>query len=194
MAALPPAPQAIGMFPQFFAQQSETLVLREKVMSLSGDSFEIKLANGTPLFRVEGSVLSISGRKKFTDMAGNHLFDICREHLHIHTTFVLENPQKQKIMEVKYKFQLLGSKAVATFTTSTTGKQEQLVMKGKWFDTTADIIDEAQGGIVVARINRKLSGKDMLFGQQTYGVYVAPGVDMAVIAALCICLDEKNEG
>lgn len=88
---------------------------------------------------------------------------------------------------------MIGSKAVATFT-SYTGKQEELVMKGKFFDFTADIIDEAMNGMVVARIDRKLlSGKDIFFGQQTYGVHVAPGVDMALIAAMCICLDEKNE-
>lgn len=40
---------------------------------------------------------------------------------------------------------MLGSKAKATFT-SQSGKQEVLTMKGNWFDTTADIIDEAQGG------------------------------------------------
>jgi uncharacterized protein YxjI len=67
------------------------------------------------------------------------------------------------------------------------------MMKGNFFDTTADITDEAQGGVVVARIDRKiLSGKDIFFGQQTYGVHVAPGVDMALVAAMCICLDEKN--
>lgn len=119
----------------------------------------------------------------------------------------------------------MGSKASATFT-SQNGKQEILTMRGNWFDTTADITDEAQGGmfipvifphttaqsrpgrltfvfgfafpniaigLVVARIDRKLlSGKDIFFGQQTYAVQIAPGVDMALIAAMCICLDEKN--
>lgn len=87
---------------------------------------------------------------------------------------------------------MLGSKATATFT-SQNGKVESLQMKGNWFDTSADITDQSQGGIVVARIDRKLlSGKDIFFGQQTYAVQVAPGVDMALIAAMCICLDEKN--
>lgn len=71
--ALAPVPQPIGVFQQFIARQSETIVLKEKVLSLSGDSFSIKLANGTPLFQVQGSVLSLSGRKKVTDMAGNHM-------------------------------------------------------------------------------------------------------------------------
>jgi uncharacterized protein YxjI len=67
------------------------------------------------------------------------------------------------------------------------------MMKGNFFDTSADITDEAQSGLVVARIDRKiLSGKDIFFGQQTYGVQVAPGVDMALVAAMCICIDEKN--
>lgn len=46
--------------------------------------------------------------------------------------------------------------------------------------------------MVVARIDHKmLSGKDFFF-QQTYAVQITKGVDMAMIAAMCICFDEKN--
>ncbi|CAI9636467.1 duf-domain-containing protein [Alternaria burnsii] len=192
MSPLAPAPQPIGVFPQFLATGPETLVLKEKVISLSGDSFSIKLANGTPVLQVEGKVMSLTGRKKMFDMQGNHLCSIVKEHFHLHSTYVVESAKGDKIMEVKSSFKLLGSKATATFTSSN-GKQEVLTMRGNFFDTQADILDEAQGGLVVARIDRKiLSGKDIFFGQQTYGVQIAPGVDMALIAALCICLDEKN--
>ncbi|CAN9207104.1 unnamed protein product [Alternaria alternata] len=192
MSSLAPAPQPIGVFPQFLAAGPETLVLKEKVISLSGDSFSIKLANGTPVLQVEGKVMSLTGRKKMFDMQGNHLCSIVKEHFHLHSTYVVESAKGDKIMEVKSSFKLLGSKATATFTSSN-GKQEVLTMRGNFFDTQADILDEAQGGLVVARIDRKiLSGKDIFFGQQTYGVQIAPGVDMALIAALCICLDEKN--
>lgn len=98
------APRSVGIFPNFIARQTETLVLREKVLSLTGDSFEIKLANGQPILRVEGKVMSISGRKSVYDMSNNHLFDIVKEHFHIHSTYVVESPQKQKLMEVKSKF------------------------------------------------------------------------------------------
>jgi len=65
-------------------------------------------------------------------------------------------------------------------------------MKGNWLDMYADIVDTSSG-MTVARIDRKfLTGREILFGQQTYAVTVAPGVDMALIAAMCICLDEKN--
>lgn len=104
MALLPPVPKPIGVFPQFIAQQPETIVLKEHVLSLTGDSFSIKLANGTPILQVEGKVMSISGRKKVCDMAGNHLFNIAKEHFHIHTTFAVEDPQGKKLMEVKSSF------------------------------------------------------------------------------------------
>lgn len=64
-------------------------------------------------------------------------------------------------------------------------------MNGSWTDFSAKIADETTGTIV-AQIDRKISGRDMLFGQQTYALSVAPNVDMALMAALCICLDEKN--
>lgn len=86
---------------------------------------------------------------------------------------------------------MLGSKATASFT-DRHGKAVSLKMNGGWFDRTADIVDHNTGQ-TVARIDRKLlSGRDLVFGQQTYAVVVAPGVDAAMIAALCICFDEKN--
>lgn len=87
---------------------------------------------------------------------------------------------------------VVGSKTIATFTSSKTGSTETLKMKGNWLDTKVDIVDEATGAIV-AQINRKLwQGREVFFDQQTYAVSVARGVDLALIAALCVCFDEKN--
>ncbi|KAK0755092.1 DUF567 domain protein [Schizothecium vesticola] len=190
--ALAPVPQELRILKGLVAQESQTVILREKVMSLSGDSFDIVLQTGEPILRVQGNALSLSGRKKVSDVAGKHLFDIVKEHLHIHTTFAAVNPAGQKLLEVKSSFALLGSKATATFTNAATSTPETLVMKGNFFDSAADIVDQ-KTGIVVGRINRKLlSGRDLVFGQQTYALTVAPGVDKALLVAMCICMDEKN--
>lgn len=214
---LDPVAEPIAIFEQFVAKEPQTLVLREKVLSVSGDSFEIKLANGETFLKVQGAWVSLSGRKKVEDAHGKHLFDIVKELLHIHSTYAIEDTHHKKICEVKSnlrcKYRLLspktiqqsrlhmlytlltalvlGSKATASFTDSN-GKAVTLSMKGGWFDRTADIVDN-KSGQTVARIDRKLlSGRDLVFGQQTYAVVVAPGVDAALIAALCICFDEKN--
>jgi len=97
-------PHQIGVFDHFIARQTETFILKEKVLSLSGDSFDIKMANGQPILKVAGKLMSISGRKSVFDMAGNRLFDICKEHFHIHSTYVCEDPNGQKFLEVKSKF------------------------------------------------------------------------------------------
>lgn len=102
--ALAPVPQQLGIWNQFLARQSEVVILREKVMSLSGDSFDITLQTGQPILRVQGKVLSLSGRKSVFDLSGNHLFDIVKEHLHIHATFAAVNPAGQKLLEVKSSF------------------------------------------------------------------------------------------
>lgn len=95
-------------------------------------------------------------------------------------------------MAISNRLSVLSSKATATFTSPTTGGTHILKMKGNWFDSKADIVDESTN-TVVAQIDRKLlRGRELFFDQQSYAVIVAPGVDMALIAALCICFDEKN--
>ena len=65
-------------------------------------------------------------------------------------------------------------------------------MKGDFFDREAVITDEATGQ-VVARIDRQFFNARQIFaGQQTYVVTVAPNVDMVLICAMCICLDERR--
>jgi hypothetical protein len=78
---LAPLPAQIGVFDHFIARQTEQLILKvrtpdvpdvfwhhdtdhpglqEKVMSLSGDSFDIKLANGQPLLKIQVNTLRLS--------------------------------------------------------------------------------------------------------------------------------------
>jgi uncharacterized protein YxjI len=98
---LDPVAEPIALFEQYVSREPQTIVLREKVFSVSGDSFEIKFANGAPLIKVRGAWMSLSGRKKVEDALGNHLFDIVKEHLHIHTTYALVDTHHKKMCEVK---------------------------------------------------------------------------------------------
>lgn len=97
---LAPLPQPIGVFDQFITPHGDTLVVKEKLL----DSFDIKNVNGQPIIRVQGQLLSLHGRKTVSDMSGNHLFDVVKELLHIHATFVAEDKSQKKLLEVKSKF------------------------------------------------------------------------------------------
>ncbi|KAK4034292.1 tubby C-terminal-like domain-containing protein [Parachaetomium inaequale] len=174
------------------ALQTTTLVLKER----SFDNFDINDLSGARWMHIEGQIATIHGRKKVFDPRGNYLFDLVKELLHWHTTFSCETgtEPKQQYMQVKSKFSIFSSKANATFT-STTGAPVTLSMKGNWLDTTAEIVDPTTGA-VAARIDRKLfNARELLLGRQTYHVTIAPGVDIALIIAMCVCLDEaQNEG
>lgn len=95
-------------------------------------------------------------------------------------------------MLTRHKLIIVGStKACCTFV-SLNGRQEKLSMKGNFFHTKAKITDHAIGQ-VVATIDRKFfNAREIFADKQTYVVTVAPNMDMSVIAAMCICLDEMT--
>lgn len=84
-----------------------------------------------------------------------------------------------------------GSKFTITFSPPG-GPEQVLVMEGNWRDSVAEIKHEGTGQ-VCAQVHRKSMFKSFssfVFDQQTYGVTIAPGVDSAAIAAVCIVFDE----
>lgn len=89
-----------------------------------------------------------------------------------------------------------GSKFTITFTSAAGAAEQTLVMEGNWRDSVAEIKLEGSG-LVCVRVQRKSAFKSLstfLFDQQTYLVTVAPGVDLAAAAAMCIVFDEwENE-
>jgi uncharacterized protein YxjI len=82
------------------------------------------------------------------------------------------------------------SKMIATFQNASNNAPIELLVKGDWMDRSATI---TMGNAVVAQISRSyFNVREVFGGQQTYYVTVAPGVDLALMAAICVCLDEKE--
>ncbi|KAG0652400.1 hypothetical protein D0Z07_1395 [Hyphodiscus hymeniophilus] len=188
---LPPVQPILGVNPSYCVPHQTTLVMREKVWSLSGDTFHIVDQNNHEVLQCRGQALSLSDRKEFADSSGRPLFSLRTRHFTIHKTFYGQAGDGRELFEVKGKFSLGGSKMLATFTnTASSNAAVELLIKGDWFDRSAEI---KMGNVVVAQIARKmLNMREIFGGQQTYFVTVAPGVDLSLIAAVCVCLDEKE--
>ncbi|BEI86716.1 hypothetical protein CcaverHIS002_0700620 [Cutaneotrichosporon cavernicola] len=94
---------------------------------------------------------------------------------------------------VSFRDRKMGTKMTATFRNANTGENAELSMRGDMFGLGTTIV--LNGNIPVAQISRKLLHmREWIADKQTYYVTVAPGVDLALIAALCIAFDEvKNE-
>jgi len=192
--SLSPSPYPIAVFPNYIARQSETIVMTEKLLSLADDSFTVKTIDGREILQVKGENLSLSHRKRVCNMQGTHLFTIRKEVMHFPASFYAEDPSGNRIFEVKGKLSLGTSKAVGHFANAAhQGQQESLFMHGSFFNAQTTITNEANNE-VVALIDRKMFNARQFFGgRQTYAVTIAPGVDIALIMAMCVCLDERRD-
>lgn len=138
----------------------------------------------------------MSGRKVVQDMAGNHLFTLRKKPFSIPSVYHAEDAQGNTFFTVQGKWSFGSAKAVGTFQykDKQTGemREARLAMKGEFMDRRAQIRDELTGQ-TVAMIDRDYWNPAQILGHlQTYIVTCAPGIDMALITAMCICLDERH--
>ncbi|KIW39399.1 uncharacterized protein PV06_09170 [Exophiala oligosperma] len=190
MGSLAPFHPPLGINQAFCDPQEQTLQMKEKVFSLSGDDFEVTTVSGLHLCRCKGKVFSLSSAKKFTDMQDNEIFTLRNKHIALHKSFYGVAPNGQEVFQVKGHFSVLSSKSTIHFQNQSDGSQIELNLKGDWLDRSATI---TLAGRPVASISRSFMNARQIFGgKQTYFVTVAPGVDLVLIAAICVCLDERE--
>jgi hypothetical protein len=101
---LPPLPSAIGVLSPFVAQESVTLVIKEKVMSIADDFHVKNAATEQPVFRILGHVLSLSERKDVHDAQGNHLFSIRKQLFSIPSSYYAQDPSGNRFLSVDGKW------------------------------------------------------------------------------------------
>ncbi|KAG8685503.1 hypothetical protein FRC09_014702 [Ceratobasidium sp. 395] len=195
LTSLPLAAQQVplGVMPKYAQNYELTLKLREKKWSMSGDSYAITDTQGRPYFKMEGHAFHIRDKKTLMEANGQPVFNIQNKLLSIHHQYLVYNAnqstESEPLFLVKSHFSLTGAKLDVTFTNAADGRQVVFELKGSFFDRNAEI---TMGGQPVARITRQfMNAGELLFDQQTYFLTVAPGVDAAMMVALCVCMDEK---
>ncbi|KAG7091161.1 hypothetical protein E1B28_010214 [Marasmius oreades] len=189
-----PSQSLIGINPTYANHDQQiVLKLQERKLSFTGDDFHIKDAAGRDFLICKAKVLSLHARKEFYDVNGTMLFVIKKKIFSIHTTFEGYTPDEQTLLfTVKSSFSIGSAKLNTTFR-DVDGKERQLVLRGDFFDRKASINLDTPDGPPVGHISRSFfNGREILFDQQSYCLTVAPGVDASLLAAICVCLDEKE--
>ena len=81
-------------------------------------------------------------------------------------------------------------KSIAHFTNAISGQQESLFMKANYSSSHATINKgpEPGAGPVVANID-----KEHFKMRREYRLTIPGGVDMALVVAMCVCLDDREE-
>lgn len=145
---------------KFYSPQQITLALRERVFSFTGDDFTVQTADGTPICKCKAALVSLRGKKKFTDMQGNEIFTLSNK-LALQKSFKGEAPDPSHNFEIAGHFKLMGSKSSIHFKNASDGKQIELGLEGKWTGHKAEITWE---GRPVAAINREFFNARNFFG------------------------------
>jgi len=78
--------------------------MKEKVWSISGDTFHIVDENGHEVVQCRGQAFSLSDRKEFADSSGRPLFSLRTRHFTLHKSFYAEDGSGRNLFEVKGKF------------------------------------------------------------------------------------------
>lgn len=183
----------VGCFQQWTNHRTEfTVKLRERIVSLSGNDFEITTPDGQMLFKIHGKVFSLRHKKTMSDNQGNPILSISDKILTILRQFdIYAGPSisAEPVAHVEGHFSLLKTKMTVDFKNFYDGNTMQLEVVGSFFDRSAEI---TCNGTPIARIHRQfLNMGQIVFDDQTYYLTVAPGVDLALLVAVVVCLDEK---
>lgn len=165
--------------------------MKEKVFSLSGDSFSVKDANGQVVVKVSGKAFGFGDKKNVEDPLGKPLYQLRTKLIAIHKTYIATSlVNDTELFTVKSKFALGGSKAMVTFKNAADGHEMELTLRGNILDSHASIV---LGDRPVATISRQiLNAREAFQDKQSYYVTVAPGVDLSLIAGVAVCFDEME--
>ena len=101
---LNPISPALGINAAFCVPQQTVLCMKEKVWSLSGDTFHITDQAGVEVLQCRGTTFSLSDRKEFADAQGRPLFALRTKLLALHKTFYGETADGKVLFECKAKF------------------------------------------------------------------------------------------
>eukprot|EP01089_Gocevia_fonbrunei_P005851 TRINITY_DN1634_c0_g1_i1.p1 TRINITY_DN1634_c0_g1~~TRINITY_DN1634_c0_g1_i1.p1 ORF type:complete len:195 (+),score=24.99 TRINITY_DN1634_c0_g1_i1:191-775(+) len=162
-----------------------TVVLKEKIFSLTGDSFNVQDTNGNDVFQLKGKLVSLHQRKVLKDMEGNSLGVVRKRMVSVHKRQNIYDADGKKIAfaEKKHFLQLHANAVIMMKST-----EEEITVSGSFaaFDFKFYL-----GDTVIAYVHRSfLNARNILAHKDTYHLTVAPNVDLAFMILATICLDE----
>jgi uncharacterized protein YxjI len=155
---------------------------------MTGDSFEIKDYTGRIVFKVDGKFFTLHQKKALQDAHGNELVSIQAKILSLHKTQHICSPDGAQLAEVKKKKLIEFVHHNAEITTT---DGQEFSISGDFLAKNFHITDVSGGSGEIATVNRDIVNfRNFLTDQDTYALHVKPGVDLAFMVAICICVDE----
>jgi uncharacterized protein YxjI len=186
---------------QYCRDHPMVLLMREKIISFSGDDYTVLTDKGTVLFKVDGKVFSLHNRKKFVDNEGNMVGEVLHKKISPHCRmYILDKEGKVRVVVRKARFLQFSSCAEAWILqkpvdpsnidkSETSSRPPDLRMGGDWRAKNFLFMNSADH--VMCRVERTaMNLRNLIWGKDTYALEVPPYIDLALISLLGVCLDD----
>lgn len=167
--------------------------LKEKVMSMSGDSFKItNCRNGATAFKVKGHAMSVLSEKKtLSDANGVALYKLSEAMLTMRDRmFIVDAQTKQPVLTIRKKgiIPVLGTSTILCFRPGS-DKEPYLAIKGNILRKSFSVT-EVSSGRQAASVKRKTNFRSVMMEKDSYVLRVEAGIDAALMCTLVVALDE----
>lgn len=170
-----------------------TFVLKEKVLSLSGDSFSVKDGSGKTHYKVEGKIVTLRDKKVLSDSHGHKLYRMKESLISLRSRQqILDAKTGRTVVTLRQKgfIPMLGTSTVLVWKGDSDSGEPWLSCKGNLLRKNFTIIDKRSGHEVCSVQRKGFNLKNILFEKDTYVAKVAAGVDSALMVFLVVAIDE----
>jgi len=188
---------------RFVSDQQVTLKLKEKLWSFSGDDFTIKDVNDVEWFKIEGTVMSMSGKAKLLDIQGQEVCNYRKKMLSLHATAYISAPEKTEgqtmvLATIKRRGMMSFDASAEIFihqppvsldSVSTEGMVPAITVEGDMIGKNFDFMKgtNRDNPVKIGQVNRKFK---MLSERNSYYITIGTNVDIAFIMMAAYAIDE----
>lgn len=170
--------------------------LKEKAFSMSGDGFSIKnTTTGAAAFKVKGTVISMSDKKKLVDATtGAAIYTMVESLLTLRGRMnIVDSKTKKPVVCLRKKgfIPMMGTGTVQIWRGGSDDGDPWLVCKGDYFRKNFDFKEKSSGRVLASVRRKSMNMANILLEKDTYIIRVEPGVDVALMVFLVIALDEQ---
>jgi uncharacterized protein YxjI len=174
--------------PQYCLPQVSAYAVSKKVVSMSGGDWKITDATGRTVFKVSGRVASVRDKRFLRDPSNKTVLRMQKKIVTMHDTWQIYSAADTVLATVKKSSLVQFKTAMDVFLgSSSSSKNPDYVMQGDFLDRNLTIF---QGAQQAALVTRQITFASVVVDKDNFGVTIFPGVDIALIFALIVIMDE----
>jgi len=190
MSHLQPVRAGICLFGQEYVHdQMMAFSMKEKIMSLTSDAFDVKDENGKIHYKMRGKFFTLHKRKLLEDGNGHELGELEHQILTLHRCIKIQDKKGKTLATAKTHAILQLHANVDVWLSDKDSGDPDVKIQGSVFSKEYTLKNKDEE--VIAQVSRKIfTMRNFLTHNDTYALYVAANVDCALMVSLVVCLEE----